>query len=120
MLIEANGLDPDDFKCWVFSPGMLFDAPNKWWDDYGRRDFPREGMDFCLYRAALLLRAAVPGCGLRALRLEPDARSRPSDLEHSSKPHLQSRQLSNPNFLRYATAFSQSIIETTGKHDERG
>ena len=52
MLIEANGLDPNDFRCWVFSPGMLFDAPNKWWGDYGRRDFPHEGMDFCLYRDA--------------------------------------------------------------------
>ena len=51
-LIEANGFDPDDFKRWVFSPGMLFQAPDKWWDDYGRRDFPHEGLDFCLYRDA--------------------------------------------------------------------
>lgn len=50
MLIEANGLDPNDFKCWVVSPGMLFGAPHKWWGDYGRRDFPHEGIDFCLYR----------------------------------------------------------------------
>jgi len=49
-LIEANGFDPDDFKRWVFCPGMLFDAPDKWWGDYGRRDFPHEGLDFCLYR----------------------------------------------------------------------
>ena len=52
MLIEANGIDPDNFKCWVFCPGMLFDAPDKWWGDYGRRDFPHEGIDFCLYRDA--------------------------------------------------------------------
>ncbi len=52
MLIEANGFDPDDFKCWVFSPGMLFEAPEKWWGDYGRRDFPHEGIDFCLFRDA--------------------------------------------------------------------
>ena len=52
MLIETNGIDPDDFKCWVFCPGMLFDAPDKWWGDYGRRDFPHEGLDFCLYRDA--------------------------------------------------------------------
>jgi murein DD-endopeptidase MepM/ murein hydrolase activator NlpD len=52
MLIEANGFDPDEFKCWVFSPGMLFDAPDKWWGDFGRRDFPHEGIDFCLYRDA--------------------------------------------------------------------
>lgn len=51
-LIKVNGFDPDDFKCWVFSPGMLFDAPDKWWGDYGRRDFPHEGIDFCLYRDA--------------------------------------------------------------------
>ena len=52
MLIEANNIDPDEFKCWVFSPGMLFEAPEKWWGDYGRRDFPHEGIDFCLYRNA--------------------------------------------------------------------
>ncbi len=51
-LIEANGYDPNDFKCWVFCPGMLFEAPDKWWGDYGRRDFPHEGLDFCLYRDA--------------------------------------------------------------------
>ena len=51
-LIEANGYDPDDFKCWVFCPGMRFNSPDKWWGDYGRRDFPHEGLDFCLYRDA--------------------------------------------------------------------
>ena len=51
-LIEANGYDPDDFKSWIFCPGMLFEAPDKWWGDLGRRDFPHEGLDFCLYRDA--------------------------------------------------------------------
>ncbi len=51
-LIEANGFDPHDFKCWVFSPGMRFNAPDKWWSGYGRRDFPHEGLDFCLFRDA--------------------------------------------------------------------
>ena len=51
-LIETNGFDPHDFKCWVFSPGMRFNAPDKWWSDYGRRDFPHEGLDFCLFRDA--------------------------------------------------------------------
>ena len=51
-LIEANGYDPDDFKCWVFCAGMLFGAPDKWWGDFGRRDFPHEGLDFCLFRDA--------------------------------------------------------------------
>jgi murein DD-endopeptidase MepM/ murein hydrolase activator NlpD len=49
MLIEANGLDPDDFQSWLFCPGMRFHSPNKWWGDLGRRDFPHEGIDFCLY-----------------------------------------------------------------------
>jgi len=50
MLIEANGLDPDEFQSWVFWPGMLFNSPDKWWGDHGRRDFPHEGIDFCLYQ----------------------------------------------------------------------
>ncbi len=50
MLIEANGLDPDEFQSWVFWPGMLFNSPDKWWGDHGRRDFPHEGVDFCLYK----------------------------------------------------------------------
>jgi murein DD-endopeptidase MepM/ murein hydrolase activator NlpD len=49
MLIDANGLDQNAFECWVFCPGMLFESPEKWWGDGGRRDFPHEGIDFCLY-----------------------------------------------------------------------
>ncbi len=49
MLIEANGLDPDDFHHWLFCPGMRFHSPDKWWGDLGRRDFPHEGVDICLY-----------------------------------------------------------------------
>ncbi|MGD9364259.1 MAG: M23 family metallopeptidase [Desulfobacteraceae bacterium] len=49
MIIEANGLDPNDFVSWVFYPEMLFNSPDKWWGDRGRRDFPHEGIDFCLY-----------------------------------------------------------------------
>ncbi|BBO71173.1 hypothetical protein DSCA_51030 [Desulfosarcina alkanivorans] len=52
MLIEANGIDAGDFLCWLFHPGMLFASPDKWWGDFGRRDFPHEGIDFCLYRNA--------------------------------------------------------------------
>lgn len=52
MLIEANGLDPDDFRGWAFCPGMCFHSPDKWWGDYGRRDFPHEGIDLCLYQDA--------------------------------------------------------------------
>ena len=49
MLIEANGLDPGGFNRWAFCHGMLFKSPDKWWGDYCRRDFPHEGLDFCLY-----------------------------------------------------------------------
>lgn len=49
MLIESNELDPNDFHHWVFRPGMHFNSPDKWWGDLGRRDFPHEGIDFCLY-----------------------------------------------------------------------
>jgi len=58
MLIKENGLDPDDFQSWAFWPGMLFNSPDKWWGDHGRRDFPHEGIDFCLYmdRSGKLLR----------------------------------------------------------------
>ena len=51
MLIRANALDPNTFQCWVFCPGMLFGSMEKWWGDHGERDFPHEGIDFCLYRA---------------------------------------------------------------------
>ncbi len=50
ILIEANGLGRDDFQSWVFTSGMLFHSSDKWWGDLGRRDFPHEGIDFCLYR----------------------------------------------------------------------
>jgi murein DD-endopeptidase MepM/ murein hydrolase activator NlpD len=49
MVINANGLDPDDFTGWIFHPGMLFGSPDKWWGDRGQRDFPHEGIDVCLY-----------------------------------------------------------------------
>jgi murein DD-endopeptidase MepM/ murein hydrolase activator NlpD len=52
MLIEANGFNPEDFQGWAFCPGMLFDSPDKWWGDHGQRDFPHEGIDFCLYENA--------------------------------------------------------------------
>jgi murein DD-endopeptidase MepM/ murein hydrolase activator NlpD len=52
MLIEANDLDPGDFRSWVFCSGMRFNSPDKWWGDHGRRDFPHEGVDLCLYQDA--------------------------------------------------------------------
>ena len=50
MLIEENGLDQNGFESWLFCPGMLFNSPQKWWGDRGRRDYPHEGIDLCLYR----------------------------------------------------------------------
>lgn len=38
------------FKSWAFDSGMFFMAPNKWWGDFGKRDFPHEGLDLCLYK----------------------------------------------------------------------
>lgn len=49
MLIEKNGLKPDEFRRWTFCQGMLFNAPDKWWGDHGLRDFPHEGIDLCQY-----------------------------------------------------------------------
>lgn len=49
MLIEKNALDRGGFECWIFCQGMLFNSPDKWWGDQGRRDFPHEGIDLCRY-----------------------------------------------------------------------
>ena len=49
MLIAENALDQSGFEHWLFCQGMLFDSPDKWWGDHGRRDFPHEGIDLCLY-----------------------------------------------------------------------
>jgi len=50
LLADANALDPCEIECWIFCNGMLFNSPDKWWGDFGRRDFPHEGLDLCLYR----------------------------------------------------------------------
>jgi len=49
-LIHQNALDENGFKEWIFYPGMLFNAVEKWWGDHGKRDKPHEGLDLCLYR----------------------------------------------------------------------
>lgn len=49
LLLAVNTPALNDFQRWVFEPGMLFNAPNKWWGDLGLRAFPHEGVDFCLY-----------------------------------------------------------------------
>ena len=50
MLIAENDLDQGGFECWIFCQGMLFNSPDKWWGDYGRRDYPHEGIDLCLFK----------------------------------------------------------------------
>jgi murein DD-endopeptidase MepM/ murein hydrolase activator NlpD len=50
MLIEENALDQGGFERWVFCQGMLFNSADKWWGDHGRRDYPHEGIDLCLYK----------------------------------------------------------------------
>ena len=50
MLSNINDpLRQNGFKRWLFFPGMAFGATQKWWGDFGTRDFPHEGVDFCLY-----------------------------------------------------------------------
>ncbi len=50
MLSAANHqLQQNGFKRWLFYPGMAFDTTQKWWGDFGTRDFPHEGVDFCFY-----------------------------------------------------------------------
>jgi murein DD-endopeptidase MepM/ murein hydrolase activator NlpD len=64
LMVEANNFDGGDFEHWLFCPGMLFHSPDKWWGDHGRRDFPHEGLDFCLYQ----------GPSGKVLRLDPKTR----------------------------------------------
>ncbi len=49
-IIRENDLAKSGFDQWVFQPGMLFNSPDKWWGDRGKRDTPHEGLDLCLYR----------------------------------------------------------------------
>ncbi|MEW6601895.1 MAG: M23 family metallopeptidase [Nitrospirota bacterium] len=50
LLVQINTQKMPGFKEWVFLPGMLFNAGDKWWGDRGRRSRPHEGLDLCLYR----------------------------------------------------------------------
>jgi murein DD-endopeptidase MepM/ murein hydrolase activator NlpD len=47
-LIKINAFKDKKFKEWIFSPGMLFGAMDKWWGA-GKRDKPHEGLDLCFY-----------------------------------------------------------------------
>jgi murein DD-endopeptidase MepM/ murein hydrolase activator NlpD len=48
-IIEVNDLE-EHFGDWVFRPGMLFGASEKWWDPGEVRARPHEGLDLCFYR----------------------------------------------------------------------
>lgn len=49
-LVRENALDDRGFCGWVFYPGMLFNALDKWWGDKGKRGKAHEGLDLCLFR----------------------------------------------------------------------
>lgn len=68
MLIDANGFTGKQLNAWVFQPGMLFRSPDKWWGDFGRRDFPHEGLDFAWYcDAAGKMRSLEQGAHVPAM-----------------------------------------------------
>ena len=48
-LIANNRPHLDNFKQWIFLPGMLFNSLDKWWGDQGRRATPHEGLDLCSF-----------------------------------------------------------------------
>jgi murein DD-endopeptidase MepM/ murein hydrolase activator NlpD len=48
-LAALNRPHLDNFKQWIFLPGMLFDSGEKWWGDRGRRSTPHEGLDLCSF-----------------------------------------------------------------------
>ena len=48
-LVAINRPHLDNFKQWIFLPGMLFNSGEKWWGDQGRRATPHEGLDLCSF-----------------------------------------------------------------------
>ena len=51
-MLEHNRPRMDGFKGWVFHPGMLFQALEKWWGDQGLRAVPHEGLDLYSFETA--------------------------------------------------------------------
>ncbi len=49
-LISANNALKQDFREWLFLPGMLYGAGEKWWGQGGEREARHEGLDICFYR----------------------------------------------------------------------
>jgi hypothetical protein len=52
-MLEHNRPRMNGFKGWVFHPGMLFQAREKWWGDQGLRAVPHEGLDMYSFEEAL-------------------------------------------------------------------
>lgn len=50
LFVRENALDESGFQEWIFYPGMLFNATDKWWGNQEKRKRPHEGLDLCLYR----------------------------------------------------------------------
>jgi murein DD-endopeptidase MepM/ murein hydrolase activator NlpD len=48
-LVANNRPYLDNFKRWIFQPGMLFNSLEKWWGDKGARPAPHEGLDLCSF-----------------------------------------------------------------------
>jgi murein DD-endopeptidase MepM/ murein hydrolase activator NlpD len=51
-MLEHNRPRMDGFQRWVFHPGMLFQAWEKWWGDQGPRAVPHEGLDLYSFEEA--------------------------------------------------------------------
>ena len=49
-ILAVNNLNQGNFREWLFLPGMLFGAGEKWWGKGGKRESPHEGIDICYYR----------------------------------------------------------------------
>jgi murein DD-endopeptidase MepM/ murein hydrolase activator NlpD len=52
-MLEHNRPRMDGFQRWVFHPGMMFQALEKWWGDQGLRAVPHEGLDLYSFEEAL-------------------------------------------------------------------
>ena len=52
-MLEHNRPRMDGFQRWLFHPGMLFQAVQKWWEDQGLRAVPHEGLDLYSFEEAL-------------------------------------------------------------------
>lgn len=82
------------FKEWIFCPGMLFNAMDKWWGAKGRRSRPHEGLDLCMYRnmqggivrldETILIPAIFDG---KVVKIIDDFLGKSVIIEHTSPDH---------------------------------